>query len=101
MENRSQRRIPKRNQKLEEDINEAQRKINELQQAKEDKDQRFVLSPEQQAELAKCAKANAEGNKKLAEDSQRSPVGAIIKQRECPQWMNILAVPLRSSSRAS
>ena len=36
--------------KLEESAAEAQRKINELQSQKKDKDQRFILSPEQTAE---------------------------------------------------
>jgi len=50
---------------MQEKVNEAQRKINELQQAKKDKDQRFVLSPEQQAELTKLRKDEAETNKRL------------------------------------
>ena len=41
---------------LEDSASQAQTKINELQQQKKDKDQRFILSPEQSAELAKLRK---------------------------------------------
>jgi ABC-type uncharacterized transport system involved in gliding motility auxiliary subunit len=43
----------------------AQQKINELQAQKSGKDQRFIMSPEQQAELAKLEKENVETEKKL------------------------------------
>jgi ABC-type uncharacterized transport system involved in gliding motility auxiliary subunit len=43
----------------------AQQRINELQAQKSDKNQRFILSPEQQAELAKLEKESAETDKKL------------------------------------
>ena len=44
---------------------EAQRKINELQAQKKDKDQRFILSPEQRVELEKLRKEEAESRKHL------------------------------------
>ena len=46
--------------RLEDSAAEAQRKINELQAQKKDKDQRFILSPEQRAELEKLRKEEAE-----------------------------------------
>jgi ABC-type uncharacterized transport system involved in gliding motility auxiliary subunit len=43
----------------------AQRRINELQAQKSDQNQRFIMSPEQQAELAKLEKESAETDKRL------------------------------------
>src|SRR5215472_4227398 len=51
--------------RLEESAADAQRKINELQQQKKDKDQRFILSPEQQAELVKLRTEEAQSRKHL------------------------------------
>ena len=51
--------------RLEDSGSEAQRKINELQQQKKDKDQRFILSPEQSAELANLRKEEVETRKHL------------------------------------
>ena len=50
--------------KLEDDLAETQRRLNELQRNK-DKNQRFILSPEQQAELANFRKKEAEVSKEL------------------------------------
>ena len=51
--------------RLEDSAAEAQRKINELQAQKKDKDQRFILSPEQRAELEKLRKEEADTRKRL------------------------------------
>ena len=51
--------------RLEDSAAEAQRKINELQAQKKDKDQRFILSPEQRAELEKLRKEEADTRKHL------------------------------------
>jgi len=50
---------------LEAKMAETERKINELQANKTGGDQRFILSPEQQQELANFQKAKAETNKDL------------------------------------
>ncbi len=51
--------------RLEDSASEAQRKINELQAQKKDKDQRFILSPEQRLELEKLRKEEAASRKRL------------------------------------
>ena len=50
---------------LEAKANEASRRINELQQQRKDKDQRFILSREQTEELAKLRKDEVETRKHL------------------------------------
>ena len=71
---------------------EAQRKINELQQQKKDKAQRFILSPEQAAEVAKLQKERVETNKNLKQlrkDFRRE----VVSLQSRLKWINILAVP--------
>ncbi|MGY8671655.1 MAG: Gldg family protein, partial [Verrucomicrobiia bacterium] len=50
---------------LEGELQETQRNLNELQRAKEDQNQKFILSPEQKAELAKFRELQVETNRKL------------------------------------
>ena len=71
---------------------EAQRKINELQQQKKDKEQRFILSPEQTAELAKLRTEEAESRKRLKQ-VQKDFRKEIVSLQTTVKWMNILAVP--------
>ena len=52
--------------RLEDSATEAQRKISELQAQKKDKDQRFILSPEQRVELEKLRKEEADSRSALA-----------------------------------
>src|SRR5439155_9061246 len=78
--------------KLEESAAEAQRKINELQSQKKDKDQRFILSPEQTAELAKLRKEEAESRKRLKKVQKDFRKEVVSLQSEL-KWMNILAMP--------
>ncbi|MBI3192432.1 MAG: hypothetical protein HYZ36_07185, partial [Pedosphaera parvula] len=56
--------------KLEDDLAEAQRRLNELQRNK-DKNQRFILSPEKQAELANFRKKEAQVSKALKEERKK------------------------------
>jgi ABC-type uncharacterized transport system involved in gliding motility auxiliary subunit len=79
--------------RLEESSSEAQRKINELQQQKKDKDQRFILSPEQTAELAKLRKEEAETRKRLKQ-VQKDFRKEVVSLQTSVKWTNILAVPL-------
>ena len=53
--------------KLEEEEQEAANKITELQRTKTDASQKFILSPEQQAELEKLRETRANTRKKLDE----------------------------------
>jgi gliding motility-associatede transport system auxiliary component len=78
--------------RLEESKADAQRKINELQQQKKDKDQRFILSPEQAAELAKLRKEEADTGKRLKQVQKdfRKEVDSLQSRLK---WLNVLAVP--------
>jgi len=79
--------------RLQESRDEAQRKINELQAQKKDKDQRFILSPEQRAELEKLRKDEAEAGKRLRQ-VQKDLRKEIVSMQNRIKWINILAVPL-------
>src|SRR5579859_1844723 len=77
---------------LEDRAAEAQRKINELQQQKKDKDQRFILSPEQSAELANLRKDEVEARKHLKQ-VQKDLRKEVVSLQTRVKWVNILAVP--------
>ena len=78
--------------KLEEQRNKAQQRLNELQ-AQKDKDQRFILSPEQRAEIENLRKTEASVGKELRQVQKdlRREVAALQTELK---WVNILAVPL-------
>jgi ABC-type uncharacterized transport system involved in gliding motility auxiliary subunit len=78
--------------RLQESRDDAQRKINELQAAKKDKDQRFILSPEQRAELEKLRKEEAEAGKRLRQ-VQKDLKKEVVSMQNRIKWINILAVP--------
>lgn len=78
--------------RLQESRDEAMNRLNELQQQK-NQNQKFILSPEQQAEIEKLRKEEAEIGKKLRQvekDLRRDVVGL---QRTI-QWYNILTIPI-------
>jgi len=79
--------------RLEDSAGEAQRKINELQAQKKDKDQRFILSPEQRSELEKLRKEEAETRKRLKQ-VQKDLRKEVVSLQTRLKWINILAVPL-------
>jgi ABC-type uncharacterized transport system involved in gliding motility auxiliary subunit len=79
--------------RLEDSAAEAQRKINELQAQKKDKDQRFILSPEQRTELEKLRKEEADARihlKQVQKDLRKE----VVSLQNRIKWINILAVPL-------
>jgi len=78
--------------RLEESASQAQQRINELQQQKKDKDQRFILSPEQQAELAKLRKEEVETRKHLKQ-VQKDFRKEVVSMQTKLKWENILTVP--------
>jgi ABC-type uncharacterized transport system involved in gliding motility auxiliary subunit len=78
--------------RLEDSKSEAQRRINELQQQKKDKDQRFILSPEQSDELAKLRKEEVETGKRLKQ-VQKDLRKEVVSLQTRVKWINILAVP--------
>jgi len=93
MEAAAQERFQSEIKRLEEGAQESQRKINELQQAKKDKDQRFILSPEQQAELTKLRQQEAETRKHLKQ-VQKDLHKEVVSLQTRVKWINILAVPI-------
>jgi ABC-type uncharacterized transport system involved in gliding motility auxiliary subunit len=79
---------------LEASLATAQTKINELQRTKAgDKSQRFILSPEQQAEIANFRKQESETRKKLKE-VRKSLNGEIVSLENRIKWYNIAVVPV-------
>ncbi len=92
METKANEKFQSEIKRLEDSASEAQRKINELQQQKKDKDQRFILSPEQTAELAKLRTNEAETRKRLKQ-VQKDFRKEIVSLQTTVKWMNILAVP--------
>jgi ABC-type uncharacterized transport system involved in gliding motility auxiliary subunit len=78
--------------RLEDTASDAQRKINELQQQKKDKDQRFILSPEQSAELAKLRTEEVETRKHLKQ-VQKDLRKEVVSLQTTVKWVNILAIP--------
>ncbi|HTL56875.1 MAG TPA: Gldg family protein [Candidatus Limnocylindrales bacterium] len=78
--------------RLEDSKAEAQRKINELQQQKKDKDQRFILSPEQSAELVKLRSEEVETGKRLKQ-VQKDLRKEVVSLQTRLKWLNILGVP--------
>jgi ABC-type uncharacterized transport system involved in gliding motility auxiliary subunit len=79
---------------LEASIATAQQKITEIQRAKPgEKNQRFILSPEQQAEFANLRKKEADVKKELK--GVRKSLNADIDSLENRvKWLNIAAMPL-------
>jgi ABC-type uncharacterized transport system involved in gliding motility auxiliary subunit len=76
---------------LETSLSETQRKVNELQKGKET-GQKFILSPEQQQELANFQKKEVEAKTELR--SVRKQLRAEIDSLETRiEWLNIAAVP--------
>jgi ABC-type uncharacterized transport system involved in gliding motility auxiliary subunit len=79
--------------RLEDSAAAAQSKINELQAQKKDKDQRFILSPEQRTELEKLRKEEADTRKHLKQ-VQKDLRKEVVSLQTRLKWINILAVPL-------
>jgi ABC-type uncharacterized transport system involved in gliding motility auxiliary subunit len=80
---------------LEDSLAETQRKLNELQQKKE-KGQRFILSPEQQAEVEKFRQTEAKMKKdlKVVQKDLRREIDWL---ETWLKWVNIAAMPLAVS----
>lgn len=92
MEAQADARFRGKVQELEASLAETQQRLNELQQNK-DKNQRFILSPEQQAELEKFRKKESEARavlKKTQKDLRRE----VDQLQTRVKWWNIFAMPL-------
>jgi ABC-type uncharacterized transport system involved in gliding motility auxiliary subunit len=79
---------------LEKGLQDAQTRLNELQQAKQEAgQQRFILTPEQQAEIAKFRQKQAEVNKELKQVRKdlRREIDSLENRLK---WLNIAGMPL-------
>jgi ABC-type uncharacterized transport system involved in gliding motility auxiliary subunit len=79
---------------LETSLAEAQRKLNELQQTKKQEGgQRFILSPEQQQEIANFRKKEGEVKQQLKQERKklRASIDALENRIK---WLNIAGMPL-------
>ena len=93
MEAAANERFQSEIKRLEDSASQAQQKINELQSQKKDKDQRFILSPEQRAELEKMRKEEGDTRKRLRQ-VQKDLKREVVSLQTRLKWINILAVPL-------
>lgn len=76
---------------LEEKVQQSQQRVSELQAQKEG-NQRFILSPEQEQELLKLQREEAETSRNLREvrkDLKRE----IVHLENTVKWLNVLAMP--------
>jgi hypothetical protein len=64
-----------------------------MQVQKTDKDQRFILSPEQRAELEKLRKEEVDTRKRLKQ-VQKDLRKEVVSLQTRLKWINILTVPL-------
>jgi ABC-type uncharacterized transport system involved in gliding motility auxiliary subunit len=78
--------------RLQDKATETQRKLDELQQSRKDKDQRFVLSPEQIAERDKFYQERADTRKRLRQ-LEKDYRKEVVSLQTNIKWMNTLAVP--------
>lgn len=92
MEAQAEARFRGKVQELEKSLQETEERLKELQQNK-DKNQRFILSPEQQAELEKFRKKEAEARTtlKAVQKDLRREVDQLERR---VRWWNIFAMPL-------
>ena len=93
MEAAANERFQSEIKRLKESTADAQRKINELQAQKKDKDQRFILSPEQRVELEKLRKEDADSRKRLKQ-VQKDLRKEVVSLQTRLKWINVLAIPL-------
>ncbi len=78
---------------LQQSLQETQSHLNDLQAQKKDKDQRFILSPEQQAEIENFRQKQAEVSKELKQ-AQKDLRKEVVSLETRLEWLNILAMPL-------
>ena len=93
MEAAANERFQSEIKRLKDSADEAQRKVNEMQAQKKDKDQRFILSPEQRVELEKLRKEEVDTRKRLKQ-VQKDLRKEVVSLQTHLKWVNILTVPL-------
>ena len=78
---------------LQQSLQETQQRLSELQQQRKDKDQRFILTAEQKAELENFRKKQASFSKELKQE-QKNLRREVVSLETRLKWLNILAMPL-------
>ena len=78
---------------LQQSLEETQQHLGDLQQQKKGADQRFILSPEQRAELDNFQKKQAEISRELRQ-AQKDLHRQVTSLETRLEWLNILAMPL-------
>ena len=92
MEEDAQKSFRSKIKELEDSLQETQSKLNELQRTKETGQQRFVLSPEQQQEVANFRKKEGEIKRQL-KDLRKNLRKEIDSLENRLKWLNIAAMP--------
>jgi ABC-type uncharacterized transport system involved in gliding motility auxiliary subunit len=93
MEAEAQARGQAKIAELQQSLDETQQRLNELQRQKTDKDQRFILSPEQRAEIENFRKKQGEVGRELRQ-AQKDLRKEVVSLETRLKWLNILAMPL-------
>jgi ABC-type uncharacterized transport system involved in gliding motility auxiliary subunit len=93
MESAANERYQGKIKELQDSLDETQRRLNELQAQKKDKDQRFILSAEQRAELENFRKNEAQMKRDLKQ-VQKDLRREVVSLETRLKWLNILAMPL-------
>lgn len=83
--------------KLEEKLQETQQRLSELQAQKQDANQRFILSPEQEKELLEFQKQETEARKQLKQ-VRKELNKEIDSLKNTVKWVNILVMPVLVSA---
>ena len=78
---------------LQQSLEETQQHLSELQQQKKDANQRYILSPEQQAEVDNFRKKEAEVSLELRQ-ARKDLRKEVVSLETRIEWLNILAMPL-------
>ena len=92
MQNEAEAKFRGKVKELEDSLAQTQQRLNELQQNKE-KGQRFILSPEQQAEVEKFRKKQVEASRTLKQ-VQKDLRREVDQLENRVKWWNIFAMPL-------
>jgi len=93
MEEDAQKSFRSKIKLLEDSLQETQTKLSELQRTKEKGQQRFVLSPEQQQEVANFRKKEGDVKRQL-KDERKNLRKEIDSLENRLKWLNIAAMPL-------
>jgi ABC-type uncharacterized transport system involved in gliding motility auxiliary subunit len=92
MEERAQESFRSKIRELEASLQDTQQKLSELQRTKEKSQQRLILTPEQQQEVARFRKKEAEVKREL-KDVRRNLRREIDSLENRLKWVNIAVMP--------